>query len=146
MALKRILKIAIPPPGDFSRFADQLFELTRYVLMYGGGASRMDTQSRDHSFLSLFDSNTKSEAGEPAHQLWLHGAGPRSCYRGAIYSQEAGRGTWARGGARNPLQTSSSHLSPGERCGATAQSALGWYRPSVGVPETLDGKPSNVLV
>ena len=29
---------------------------------------------------------------------------------------------------------------------ATAQSALGWYRPSVGVPETLDGKPSGVLV
>ena len=26
-----------------------------------------------------------------------------------------------------------------EGCGATAQSALGWYRPSVGVPETLDG-------
>ena len=36
--------------------------------------------------------------------------------------------------------------SPGKRCGATAQSALGWYRPSVGVPETLDGKPSGVLV
>ena len=35
---------------------------------------------------------------------------------------------------------------PGKRCGATAQSALGWYRPSVGVPETLDGKPSGVLV
>ena len=30
-------------------------------------------------------------------------------------------------------------LIPGRRCGATAQSALGWYRPSVGVPETLDG-------
>ena len=30
--------------------------------------------------------------------------------------------------------------------GATAQSALGWYRPSVGVPETLDGRPSGVLV
>ena len=29
---------------------------------------------------------------------------------------------------------------------ATAQSALGWYRPSVEVPETLDGKPSGVLV
>ena len=29
---------------------------------------------------------------------------------------------------------------------ATAQSALGWYRPSVGVPETLDGKPSGALV
>ena len=29
---------------------------------------------------------------------------------------------------------------------ATAQSALGWYRPSVGVPETLDGRPSGVLV
>eukprot|EP00964_Phaeocystis_antarctica_P145031 scaffold110969_cov48-Phaeocystis_antarctica.AAC.1 len=28
----------------------------------------------------------------------------------------------ARGGARNPLQTSSSHLSPGKRYGATAQS------------------------
>ena len=28
-------------------------------------------------------------------------------------------------------------LSPGRRGGATAQSALGWYRPSVGVPETL---------
>eukprot|EP00964_Phaeocystis_antarctica_P128675 scaffold92466_cov36-Phaeocystis_antarctica.AAC.1 len=25
------------------------------------------------------------------------------------------------------LQTSSSHLSPGKRCGATAQSAPGWY-------------------
>ena len=56
------------------------------------------------------------------------------------------RGTWARGGAQNPLQTSSSHLSPGKRCGATAQSALGWYRPSVEVPETLDGKPSGVRV
>ena len=32
------------------------------------------------------------------------------------------------------------------RGGATAQSALGWYRPSVGVPETLDGKTSGVLV
>eukprot|EP00964_Phaeocystis_antarctica_P020739 scaffold11462_cov68-Phaeocystis_antarctica.AAC.4 len=30
--------------------------------------------------------------------------------------------------------------------GATAQSALGWYRPSVGVPETFDGRPSGVLV
>ena len=48
-------------------------------------------------------------------------------WTGGRYSQEAGRGTWARGGARNPLQTSSSHLSPGKRCGATAQSALGWY-------------------
>ena len=28
-------------------------------------------------------------------------------------------------------------LSPGRRGGAKAQSALGWYRPSVGVPETL---------
>eukprot|EP00964_Phaeocystis_antarctica_P038495 scaffold22015_cov78-Phaeocystis_antarctica.AAC.4 len=37
-------------------------------------------------------------------------------------------------------------LSPGRRGGATAQSALGWYRPSVGVPETLDGRPSGVLV
>ena len=54
--------------------------------------------------------------------------------------------TWARGGARNPLQTSSPPLSPGRRGGATAQSALGWYRPSVGVPETLDGRPSGVLV
>eukprot|EP00964_Phaeocystis_antarctica_P013519 scaffold7407_cov69-Phaeocystis_antarctica.AAC.1 len=26
-----------------------------------------------------------------------------------------------------------------KRCGATAQSALGWYRPSVGVPETFGG-------
>eukprot|EP00964_Phaeocystis_antarctica_P022851 scaffold12758_cov45-Phaeocystis_antarctica.AAC.1 len=42
-----------------------------------------------------------------------------------------GMGRRARGGARNPLQKSSSHLSPGERCGATAQSALGWYRPRV---------------
>eukprot|EP00964_Phaeocystis_antarctica_P134527 scaffold98808_cov69-Phaeocystis_antarctica.AAC.15 len=36
------------------------------------------------------------------------------------------------------------------RGGATAQSAtyarLGWYRPSVGVPETLDGRASGVLV
>eukprot|EP00964_Phaeocystis_antarctica_P085012 scaffold53634_cov36-Phaeocystis_antarctica.AAC.1 len=39
--------------------------------------------------------------------------------------------TWARGGARNLLQTSSPPLSPGRRGGATAQSALGWYRPSV---------------
>jgi len=46
--------------------------------------------------------------------------------------------TWARGGARNPLQTSSPPLSPGRRGGATAQSALGWYIPSVGVPETVD--------
>ena len=36
--------------------------------------------------------------------------------------------------------------STGKRCGATAQSALGWYRPSVGVPETLAGKPCGVLV
>eukprot|EP00964_Phaeocystis_antarctica_P006138 scaffold3347_cov75-Phaeocystis_antarctica.AAC.4 len=54
--------------------------------------------------------------------------------------------TWARGGARNPLQTSSPPLSPGRRGGATAQSALGRYRPSVGVPEKLDGRPSGVLV
>eukprot|EP00964_Phaeocystis_antarctica_P062951 scaffold37740_cov59-Phaeocystis_antarctica.AAC.1 len=54
--------------------------------------------------------------------------------------------TWARGGARNPLQTSSPPLSPGRRGEATAQSVLGWYRPSVGVPETLDGRPSGVLV
>ena len=43
------------------------------------------------------------------------------------------------GGAQNPLQKSSSPLSPGKRCGATAQSALGLYRPSVGVPETFGG-------
>eukprot|EP00964_Phaeocystis_antarctica_P022140 scaffold12296_cov48-Phaeocystis_antarctica.AAC.1 len=30
--------------------------------------------------------------------------------------------------AHTYLQKSSSHLSPGKRCGATAQSALGWYR------------------
>eukprot|EP00964_Phaeocystis_antarctica_P150420 scaffold117829_cov47-Phaeocystis_antarctica.AAC.3 len=64
-----------------------------------------------------------------------------------IYDQlRPGAHTGARGGARNPLQTSSSPLSPGRRGGATAQSALGWYRPSVGVPETLDGRPSGVLV
>ena len=49
------------------------------------------------------------------------------------------------GSPKSPLQTSSPPLSPGKRCGATAQSALGWYRPSVGVPETLDGKPSGYL-
>eukprot|EP00964_Phaeocystis_antarctica_P053102 scaffold31129_cov59-Phaeocystis_antarctica.AAC.2 len=50
------------------------------------------------------------------------------------------------GGSRNPLQKSSSHLSPGKRCEATAQSALGWYRPSVGVPETFGGyRSSGVL-
>ena len=42
-------------------------------------------------------------------------------------------------------EISSPPLSPGKRCWATAQSALGWYRPSVGVPESLDGKPSGVL-
>eukprot|EP00964_Phaeocystis_antarctica_P059312 scaffold35211_cov68-Phaeocystis_antarctica.AAC.2 len=47
--------------------------------------------------------------------------------------------------ASSPPQTSSPPLSPGRRGGATAQSALGWYRPSVGVPETLDGRPSGVL-
>ena len=31
------------------------------------------------------------------------------------------------------------HTSSQRRCGATAQSALGWYRPSVGVPETFGG-------
>ena len=35
---------------------------------------------------------------------------------------------------------------PGKRCGAKAQSALGWYISSVEVPETLGGKPSGVLV
>ena len=60
--------------------------------------------------------------------------------------RHAENGPSSRGGARNPLQTSSPPLSPGKRSGATAQSALGWYRPSVGVPETLDGKPSGVLV
>eukprot|EP00964_Phaeocystis_antarctica_P048137 scaffold27877_cov63-Phaeocystis_antarctica.AAC.2 len=44
---------------------------------------------------------------------------------------------WARGGARNPLQTASPPLSPGRRGGATAQSALGWYRPSVLVSQRL---------
>eukprot|EP00964_Phaeocystis_antarctica_P077944 scaffold48440_cov61-Phaeocystis_antarctica.AAC.2 len=49
-------------------------------------------------------------------------------------------------GSRNPLQKSSSHLSPGKRCEATAQSALGWYRPSVGVPGTFGGyRSSGVL-
>ena len=34
----------------------------------------------------------------------------------------------------------------GKRCEATAQSALGWYRPSVGVPETFGGyRSSGVL-
>ena len=75
--------------------------------------------------------------------LWEGHIVPKAA-TGGRYLQEEGRGTWE--GARNPLQTSSSHLSPGKRCGATAQSALGWYRPSVGVPETLDGRPSGVLV
>ena len=30
--------------------------------------------------------------------------------------------------------------------GQRRTSALGWYRPSVGVPETLYGRPSGVLV
>ena len=37
-------------------------------------------------------------------------------------------------------------LSSGKKCEATAQSALGWYRPSVGVPETFGGyRSSGVL-
>eukprot|EP00964_Phaeocystis_antarctica_P061911 scaffold37025_cov77-Phaeocystis_antarctica.AAC.2 len=52
----------------------------------------------------------------------------------------------ARGGARNPLQQPPRTSALVRGVGPTAQSALGWYRPSVGVPETLDGKPSGVLV
>eukprot|EP00964_Phaeocystis_antarctica_P021194 scaffold11740_cov53-Phaeocystis_antarctica.AAC.1 len=67
------------------------------------------------------------------------GAGPKSCHRGAILAGRGRTGDLARGGSpKSPPNTSSSHLSPGKRCGATAQSALGWYRPSVKVPETLD--------
>ena len=71
----------------------------------------------------------RTRRGRATHALW------HAC----------GEGKRARGEARNPLQKSSSPLSPGKRCGATAQSALGWYRPSAGVSETLDGKPSGVL-
>ena len=42
-----------------------------------------------------------------------------------------------RGGARRVPPKILLTLSPGRRGGAKAQSALGWYRPSVGVPETL---------
>eukprot|EP00964_Phaeocystis_antarctica_P047555 scaffold27517_cov61-Phaeocystis_antarctica.AAC.2 len=43
---------------------------------------------------------------------------------GHTHWHTCGEGQRARGGARNPLQKSSSHLSPGKRCGATARSAL----------------------
>ena len=42
-------------------------------------------------------------------------------------------------GCESPPNILPTPQSCGRRCGATAQSALGWYRPSVGVPETLDG-------
>ena len=35
------------------------------------------------------------------------------------------------------LSKSTTPLSPGRRGGATARSALGWYRPSVGVPRDV---------
>ena len=57
--------------------------------------------------------------------------------------------TGARGGARNPLQTSSPPLSAlvgGVEQRRRAPYKVGWYRPSVGVPETLDGRASGVLV
>eukprot|EP00964_Phaeocystis_antarctica_P007410 scaffold4012_cov63-Phaeocystis_antarctica.AAC.5 len=52
-----------------------------------------------------------------------------------------------RGGAEIPLYKNPPHTSsPDKRCEATAQSALGWYRPSVGVPETFGGyRSSGVL-
>eukprot|EP00964_Phaeocystis_antarctica_P101962 scaffold67406_cov66-Phaeocystis_antarctica.AAC.3 len=47
-----------------------------------------------------------------------------------------GEGKRARGGAQ-PKSPTKILLTPqpGKRCEATAQSALGWYRPSVGVPQ-----------
>ena len=39
--------------------------------------------------------------------------------------------------AMRALPKSTTPLSPGRRGGATARSALGWYRPSVGVPRDV---------
>ena len=56
----------------------------------------------------------------------------------------------AVGGERVDLVLALMHLvkgqGQGQRCEATAQSALGWYRPSVGVSETFGGyRSSGVL-
>eukprot|EP00964_Phaeocystis_antarctica_P051218 scaffold29867_cov43-Phaeocystis_antarctica.AAC.3 len=40
---------------------------------------------------------------------------------GHTHWHACGEGKWAGGGAQNPLQKSSSHLSPGKRCGATVR-------------------------
>ena len=56
---------------------------------------------------------------------------------GAPHPWRAAR-DWARGGAhKQSLSKSTTPLSPGRRGGATARSALGWYRPSVGVPRDV---------
>ena len=44
---------------------------------------------------------------------------------------------WARGGAHNNPPPNTTPLSPGRRGAATARGALGWYRPSVGVPRDV---------
>ena len=88
-------------------------------------------------------------AGAAARTVWgtcIRRAATHATGEGHTHWHRVWRGYTGPWGSRNPLQKSSSHLSPGKRCEATAQSALGWYRPSVGVPETFGGyRSSGVL-
>eukprot|EP00964_Phaeocystis_antarctica_P047557 scaffold27518_cov66-Phaeocystis_antarctica.AAC.2 len=88
-------------------------------------------------------------AGAAARTVWgtcIRRAATHAMREGHTHWHRVWRGYMGPWGSRNPLQKSSSHLSPGKRCEATAQSALGWYRPSVGVPETFSGyRSSGVL-
>ena len=86
-------------------------------------------------------------AGAAARTVWgtcIRRAATHATGEGHTHWHRVWRGYTGPWGSRNPLQKSSSHLSPGKRCEATAQSALGWYRPSVGVPETFGGYSSDV--
>eukprot|EP00964_Phaeocystis_antarctica_P025125 scaffold14093_cov51-Phaeocystis_antarctica.AAC.1 len=75
------------------------------------------------------------------------GAGPRSCHRGAILAGGRTGDLGPGGSPKSPTNILLASQPWYKRCGgATAQSALGWYRPSVEVSETLDGRPSGVLV
>ena len=70
-------------------------------------------------------------------------------YRTSGWAQRGGVSTDAMarpqcGGAhKQSLSKSTTPLSPGRRGGATARSALGWYRPSVGVPRGVGCRSGN---
>ena len=61
--------------------------------------------------------------------------------RGSCLAAARRGGGPRRGAHKNHPPPNTTPLSPGKRGAATAQGALGWYRPSVGVPGTLAAEP-----